>query len=74
MKLDYEGEDMSLLVVLPNKIEGITDLLNKMKDLATLKDDYLNKPLITAKVEVFLPKFQIETTTNLKDTLKEVRD
>lgn len=68
--MEYEGGETSLIVVLPNKIDGINDLIEKIKD-----PEALNKAIEKMyynEVEVSLPRFKIETTTNLLQVLEKV--
>lgn len=70
MELPYEGEQSSLLIVLPNEVDGITALVDKLKDPTALKKASEN--MFTNEVVVELPKFKVETTTDLGDVLQKV--
>lgn len=70
LELFYEGEETSFLIVLPNEIDGITALQEKLQDPARLERAVAD--LYTTEVEVYLPKFKIETTINLKEVLQKV--
>jgi len=59
------------VIVLPNQIEGITTLQEKLKD-ASLLDKATQGISSRYKVTVKLPKFKIETTTNLKNILQKM--
>lgn len=68
--MPYDGEQSSLLIILPNEIDGLAALEEKLKD-----PNALNKAaekMYEYEVDVFLPKFKIETTTNLKEVLEQV--
>lgn len=70
MELPYEGGETSFVIVLPNKIEGLKDLQIKLQDhtlLSKAMDDMYPTEVIAS-----IPKFKIETTTNLKEVLQNV--
>ncbi|XP_039748667.1 alaserpin-like [Pararge aegeria] len=71
IEIPYNGYQASLIVILPREIEGIEELLEKIKDPLVLKQSIDNdlKQSFGTEVEVSIPKFKIETTTNLKDVL-----
>lgn len=64
-----QGGDHSLLLVLPNKLDGLNQLEAKLvhTDLESLLKD-----LSLAKVDVTIPKFKLEYDIDLKDSLKSV--
>lgn len=71
LELPYKGGETSLLIVLPNSIDGIHSLVEKLKDPSAL-----NKAvgeMNNQEVNLFLPKMKIETTTDLAQVLKKVR-
>ncbi|CAH2107512.1 unnamed protein product [Euphydryas editha] len=70
LEIPYEGDESSCVFVLPHEIDGIKELEEKLKDPAIL--DKVTKDMVEVEVEVFLPKFKIETTTNLKEILSKV--
>ncbi|KAJ8732154.1 hypothetical protein PYW08_014884 [Mythimna loreyi] len=70
LELPYEGEESSLLIVLPNEIEGISALVEKLKDPSALTKAI--EALKYNQVIVDLPKFKIETKTDLKDVLQKL--
>lgn len=69
LELPYANRNISMIIVLPNKRNGIADLEEKLAgtDIAQLTSN-MYKP----EVEVSLPKFKIEQTIDLKDSLTEV--
>ncbi|XP_060605508.1 leukocyte elastase inhibitor-like [Ruditapes philippinarum] len=69
LKLKYENTHIAMLVVLPNETDGLPKLESEM-DLKTLKE--LISKLSTKDVEVSLPKFKMETTTQLKPLLSKL--
>ncbi|KAM3962958.1 antitrypsin isoform 2-T2 [Aphomia sociella] len=70
LQLPYEGDEASFLIVLPNEIDGLPALEEKLKDPSLLEKAIKN--MHSLEVEVFLPKFKIETQTNLKDALQNM--
>ncbi|XP_052738425.1 alaserpin-like [Bicyclus anynana] len=67
IEIPYNLYGSFLFVVLPREINGIAELLEKLKDPNIL--DNVWKKHDRSEVELKLPKFKIETTTNLKDVL-----
>ncbi|CAF4776662.1 unnamed protein product [Pieris macdunnoughi] len=70
LQLLYKGEDSSMILVLPNEIDGITQLEEKLRDRLVL--DRAICTMYLTKVEVTIPKFKIETTTDLKHVLSKM--
>lgn len=70
LELPYEGGESSFLIVLPNQIDGIELLENQLQDPALLNEAV--SKMYNAEVDVYLPKFKIETTIDLKDVLTKV--
>ncbi|XP_061377811.1 alaserpin-like isoform X3 [Danaus plexippus] len=70
LELKYEGGDSALYVILPHEVDGITKLEEKLKDPKLL--DNVIGDMYETEVEVYLPKFKIETTTDLKDVLEKM--
>ncbi|XP_045765082.1 alaserpin-like isoform X1 [Maniola jurtina] len=67
IEIPYKGYQASLVVVLPRDVEGILELEEKLKDPQVL--DKVMKSSSRPEVIVHMPRFKIETTTNLKDVL-----
>ncbi|CAG4937218.1 unnamed protein product [Colias eurytheme] len=70
LEMFYEGEEASMVLVLPNEVDGINELEQKLKDPNVL--DKALKNLYKTEVEVHIPKFKIETTTDLKKVLENM--
>ncbi|XP_045446239.1 alaserpin-like isoform X1 [Melitaea cinxia] len=70
LEIPYEGEESSCVFVLPHEIDGIQELEEKLKDPSIL--DKVTENMDEVEVEVYLPKFKIETTTDLKETLPKI--
>ena len=67
--MGFERSDISMLIILPNKKDGISALESKIGQV-NFQD--LVKSLQEEEVEVKLPKFKIETAITMKEPLQEV--
>ncbi|XP_075970413.1 antichymotrypsin-2-like isoform X1 [Anticarsia gemmatalis] len=70
LEMQYEGGETSFVVVLPNQYGGIDSLIEELKDPAAFTKGLTT--MGTCEVEVTLPKFKIETTTDLKNVLSKM--
>ena len=66
----YEGDEASMVILLPQDIEGLDPMMKTlasgydlMKDLQSMHEQ---------KVQVSIPKFKIETEIDLKQLLPKV--
>ncbi|KAF2891296.1 hypothetical protein ILUMI_14877, partial [Ignelater luminosus] len=68
LEMKYCGFNVSMILVLPNEIDGIEDLEKKLMniDLSTL-----TKNTNRENVKVSLPKFKFDKTIELENVLKE---
>ena len=67
LELSYVGDDLSLIVLLPKKVDGLAELED------TLTVEMLREwtsGLWKREVQVFLPRFRLGCQYRLKDTLK----
>ncbi|KAF2879679.1 hypothetical protein ILUMI_26485 [Ignelater luminosus] len=64
LELPYEGEDISLHIVLPNERDGLAALEGKIEDVL-IPPNYQSE-----EVNVELPKFKIESSIEFKPILK----
>lgn len=64
-----QGEEYSMVLVLPNKVDGLKQLEAKLanKDIESLVED-----LTYTEVEVTIPKFKVEYGIELANSLKNV--
>lgn len=69
VKLPYMAQDMSFVVILPNKREGLSELEGKLKDFDMTT---ITEKMSEAEVDVTLPKFKFEYKISLKEVLKKV--
>ncbi|CAG9575761.1 unnamed protein product [Danaus chrysippus] len=70
LRLGYVGKEASMLIVLPNEVEGLNGVLSKLAeghDLLKELDDMHN-----IKVQVTIPKFKIETEIDLAELLPKL--
>ncbi|CAN7951403.1 unnamed protein product, partial [Ixodes pacificus] len=67
LKIPYRGGKMSLVVLFPEKVDGLTTLVKQLtpcKLTRLLRD--ITRPM---RIELRLPKFKLEHTIDLKETL-----
>ncbi len=68
LRLPYKGEELSMLVVLP-KDKNISALENS---LTVEKRNYWRENLFSTDVDVYLPKFKLDTNYSLVDVLSKM--
>ncbi|XP_050395818.1 leukocyte elastase inhibitor [Patella vulgata] len=66
LELPYVKKDLSMVLLLPQKIDGVTSLVN---NLTPSKLSKLMKEMKEVKVDIALPKFKLEADLNLKEVL-----
>jgi serpin B len=66
LELSYAGDDLSMIVLLPQKTDGIGAL---ERELTASKLAEWTKALRQRRVEVFLPKFKLSSMFSLKEIL-----
>ncbi len=69
LELPYKGNDLSMLVLLPKDVQGLGDL---EKTLSADKIAGLRSQLRSRKAEVYLPKFKLEASFSMKNTLEQL--
>ncbi|CAH0699831.1 unnamed protein product [Spodoptera exigua] len=67
IEMPYAGDESSLLIVLPNEVDGLNNLVKKLENPEVLPKAM--EKMYTNEVVLDLPKFKIETTTDLADVL-----
>uniref|UniRef100_H3DMX5 Serpin peptidase inhibitor, clade I (neuroserpin), member 1 n=1 Tax=Tetraodon nigroviridis TaxID=99883 RepID=H3DMX5_TETNG len=67
LEMPYEGEDMSMMIVLPRQAQPPWSSIIK----APLLEDWANNVKLQ-KVEVYLPRFKVEQKMDLRKTLQEL--
>ncbi|XP_037871526.1 serine protease inhibitor 2 isoform X4 [Bombyx mori] len=70
LEMAYEGNDASMVIVLPNEINGLDGILQKLADGYDLTAE-LDK-MFSTKVRVTVPKFKIETEIDLLQVLPKL--
>ncbi len=68
LEMHYKGFGMSMMILLPREKDGLSSLENALtsENLSKWRD------LFTTKVNIYLPKFRLETAYNISDTLKQL--
>ncbi|XP_074031214.1 leukocyte elastase inhibitor isoform X7 [Leptinotarsa decemlineata] len=69
LELPYTNKDISMLIILPNDKNGIAKLEEKLSQTDLTK---ITENMYRPEVMVSLPKFKIEQTIDLKDSLTEL--
>ncbi|XP_056099265.1 leukocyte elastase inhibitor-like isoform X2 [Rhinichthys klamathensis goyatoka] len=72
LELPYDGKNLSMLIILPNEMEDDTTGLQKLEKALTYeKLMEWTKPskMILQEVQVYLPKFKMEETYDMKSLL-----
>ncbi|XP_014251599.1 antichymotrypsin-2-like isoform X3 [Cimex lectularius] len=69
VELPYEGDKFRMMIILPNEIDGLKDVEERLK--ATTLTDIFSK-LSNIKLDLHLPRFKIEKTLELTKTLEEM--
>lgn len=69
LEMPYTNKDVSMIIILPNKRNGIVELEQKLANVDLTK---ITENMYRPDVIVSLPKFKIETTMELTEPLKEV--
>ncbi|XP_065157167.1 antichymotrypsin-2-like isoform X2 [Atheta coriaria] len=66
LELPYQGHDVSMVFVLPNKVDGLKRLEHRMEEV--LQD----QPFKKQHVRIQIPKFSMETTIKYKKILQDL--
>jgi serine protease inhibitor len=69
LEMGYRDSDVSMLIILPNKRDGLAELEKKLESFDLQE---ILSQMGREEVEVFLPKFKIEYEFDLSETLKKV--
>ncbi|XP_063361523.1 zonadhesin-like [Cydia amplana] len=69
VRILYTGKESSAIIILPNSINGTIHLAKDLQDTANWKK--VLDSLSPQKVELYLPKFVISTTTDLMELLQK---
>ncbi|GBO04103.1 putative serpin-like protein TK1782 [Araneus ventricosus] len=69
LQLPYKGDDISMLILLPNSKDGLSELENSLS--STFIQD-IKQSMRERKVEVALPKFKLEYSKSLKEKFQSL--
>uniref|UniRef100_A0A1V1FTD1 Putative serine protease inhibitor 1 isoform B n=1 Tax=Reticulitermes speratus TaxID=60591 RepID=A0A1V1FTD1_9NEOP len=69
LQMHYKGRSISMFIILPHDIDGISELENRLAGVDLSK---ILTRLPVREVEVSVPKFKLEETTNLNNILTEL--
>lgn len=69
LKIPYMHSDIFFVIILPNSFHGFKNIESK---ITTTGFSTLEKDAILENIEVFLPKFKVETSMDLKQPLQDV--
>ncbi len=70
LEIPYLGEDVSMIIILPNEQDGLTDIegrIDYMRDWLPVKDV---DP--TREMDIYIPRFKFEVSFDLRDALIEM--
>ncbi|KAI5645192.1 serpin (serine protease inhibitor) domain-containing protein [Phthorimaea operculella] len=71
LRLPYVGNTTSMLVILPNEIDGLSALVEKLKDPEAIS--LATKAMkMEERVNLTLPKFRVDTSIDLKKVLQNI--
>jgi serpin B len=70
LEIPYTGDDISLYILLPNQKQGLKAMNSGLSSWSQIEDSISR--LRAQEVEVTVPKFKIETSYSLKQTLSKM--
>lgn len=70
IEIPYEGDESSLVIVLPLNMQDSNEVQEILKDPNVIEKALKN--MYETEVELYLPQFKIETTTDLIEILTKV--
>lgn len=70
VELPYNNSDITMMLILPNAIEGLEALETKLKNMDL---NVISEKLNEKYIRVYLPKFRLEHEVDLKEPLMKVR-
>ncbi|KAG5311913.1 SPB10 protein, partial [Pseudoatta argentina] len=68
IELPYANKDVSMVIILPNKIDGLAALTDKLEEVSAECNSRLIQ-IYKREVRLYLPRFRSETKLDLKNTL-----
>ncbi|XP_058412607.1 serpin B3-like [Diceros bicornis minor] len=69
LEIPYRGKDLSMILLLPNEVDGLKKLEDKLT-AEKLIEWTSSQNMSEKKVELHLPRFKVEESYKLNDTLK----
>ncbi|CAG0888163.1 unnamed protein product, partial [Cyprideis torosa] len=69
IQLPYEGEEVMFTVLLPNEIEGLGSVIEKLTPEKLAGESGIFKDLRRSKIRLFMPRFKLTTSASLKEHL-----
>ncbi|CAL1686962.1 unnamed protein product [Lasius platythorax] len=70
IELPYANKEVSMVIILPDKIDGLATLIDKLEEVSVACNTRLAQTY-EREVRVFLPKFKTESKLDLGDTLSQ---
>lgn len=69
MKFPYKGNDISMLIVLPDELDGLSTLERRFspEDITQILNELRER-----KIKIYLPKFKLEYSKDLNEILSEL--
>ena len=69
LQMDYTGDTLSMVFILPNKVDGLSDVQKRMENFNYLE---CMKRKYETEIEVRIPKFSIKSEYKMKNVLSEM--
>ncbi|GBP21439.1 hypothetical protein EVAR_12040_1 [Eumeta japonica] len=70
LEMPYTGDEASMLIILPNQIDGLPNVMQKLANGYDIMGAV--EKMFSTKVRVMVPRFKIETTIDLKELLPKL--
>ncbi|XP_055916259.1 serine protease inhibitor 42Dd-like [Eupeodes corollae] len=67
VEMPYKDSDISMILILPKERDGLADLESKLSSVVI---NEMSAKMCVKSLDLYMPKFKIEFTTRLTDTLK----
>ncbi|XP_073954090.1 serine protease inhibitor 3/4-like [Choristoneura fumiferana] len=71
LQIKYEGNEASMVIVLPDEVEGLSSVLQKLATGHNIMTD-IEKMRPKNYLDIAIPKFKVETTIDLKELLPKL--
>ncbi|XP_015428720.1 PREDICTED: leukocyte elastase inhibitor-like isoform X3 [Dufourea novaeangliae] len=69
IEIPYQGKELSMVIILPNEIDGLAAVEQKLQ--STNMNDIISQG-VSCEVQLFLPKFKIESKMDLNGPLQKM--